>query len=273
MTSDMIEPSETQHERMLRATLHEYAPADVDADAAWAAVAPRLASSRASGLAPGVMRTETKPQGHAVLAIPGGGRKALRGRHLLLIAATVSAIALLLAGAGIGAAYWGGYFGGDKAQQIANDGLYTTIGQSQTVGDVTITIDKVYADPGNTYIGLLIRVPASTASRYSHAVLNHLDVTTAAGQGVAGLNESCEPLPHDGSAEHCLIDAGPLLPNADAAHVTLTVDIGEVWLMHPSVHDPDVRTGPWHFTFTLPFHQRSLGPGGPYAQPTPGRAL
>jgi hypothetical protein len=271
MTSDMIEPSETQHERMVRATLHEYAPADVDADAAWAAIVPRLASDRMLGLAASAMRAETKPQGHAVLAIPGGGRKAPRGRHLLLIAATVSVIALLLAGAGIGTAYWGGLFGGDKGQRIANDGLYTTIGQSQTVGDVTVTIDKVYADPGTTYIGLTIRVPASTASHYDHAILNHLDVTTAGGQGVAGLTESCEPLPRDGGAEHCLIDAGPLSPNADAAHLTLTVEIGEVWLMRPDVHDPDVRTGPWRFTFTLPFHQRSLGPGGPYAQPSPGR--
>jgi hypothetical protein len=191
----------------------------------------------------------------------------MRTQRAVLIAAALVAVILVLAGAGLGAAYWGGLFGGDKAGLIGNEQLYTTIHQSQTIGEVTVTVDKVYADPGNTYIAMLIRVPGSVAKQYNSAILNHIDVTNASGQQTTGANVICDPLPHDGSAEHCLIDWGPFQPNADGKHVTLTVDIGEVWLLRPDAHDPDVRTGPWHFTFTIPFHQRSLGPGGPYAQP------
>lgn len=29
----------------------------------------------------------------------------------------------------------------------------------------------------------------------------------------------------------------------------------------------DTLRGAWDFQFSIPFHQQSLGPGGPYAQP------
>jgi hypothetical protein len=258
MTSELFEPNETHQERLLRATLREHAPSEVDAEDAWAAIAPRFMFSQGTSAS----RSRRPRVGLTTL---------LRTPRAVLIAATLVAVVLVLAAAGFGAAYWGGLFGGPKARLIGNEQLYTTINQSQTIGEVTVTVDKVYADPGNTYISVLIRVPQSVAHRYSHAILNRFGVTNASGQDAAGANFTCDPLPQDGSAEFCLIDYGPFQPNADGTHVTLTVDIGEVWLLRPGVHDPDVRTGPWQFTFTLPFHKQSLGPGGPYAQPGPGR--
>jgi hypothetical protein len=257
MTSELSEQNETRQERLLRAALREHAPAEIDVEGAWATVAARVSVTRGARA------------GRA--GRPRSGVTALMSTQRALLIAAVMAIVLLLAGAGLGAAYWGGIFGGEKAGLIGDEQLYTTINQSQTVGDVTITIDKVYADPGNTYISIMIRVPQSVARQYNTAVLNHFGVSDASGQDSIGANLTCDPLPHDGSAEHCMIDYGPFQPNADGAHVTLTVEVGEVWLLRPNVHDPDVRSGPWRFTFTLPFHQPSLGPGGPYAQPSPGR--
>lgn len=260
MTSELIEPNQTHQEWQLRATLRAHAPAEVDAEHVWAAIAPRLTISRDIPDAPA--SRSRWPRARLTML--------LRAPRAAVIAAALIASVLVFAGAGFGAAYWGGLFGGEKAGLIGNEKLYTTINQSQTIGEVTVTADKVYADPGNTYIAVLIRMPQSVARQYNQAILNRFDVTNASGQDAMGANVMCDPLPHDGSAEHCLIDYGHFQPNADGTHVTLRVDIGEVWLLRSGVHDPDVRTGPWHFTFTLPFHQQSLGPGGPYAQPTLG---
>ena len=254
MTSQVSEQTETQQEQLLRATLHAHAPAELDAENAWTAIAQRLTFS---------VDAPVSRSSHRRARLTSLGRTP----RVVLIAAALGAVILVLAGAGLRAAYWGGLFGGDKAGLVGNAQLYTTVHQSQTIGEVTVTIEQVYADPGNTYIAMLIHVPQSVAQRYNNATLNHFDVTNASGQETTGANLICDPLPHDGSAEHCLIDSGPFPPNADGKHLTLVVDIGEVWLLRTGVHDPDVRTGPWHFTFTIPFHQRSLGSGGPYAQP------
>ncbi len=254
--TEWTEHNETPQERLVRATLREHAPTNVDVERGWATVAARLDMNVAAGTTATASATWRARRG-----------KPMRWQRVTLVAAAAMAIALILAGAGVGAAYWGGLFGSDKGKLIGDERLYTTINQSQTVGDVTVTIDKVYADPGDTYIGLTIRLPQSSARQYSNAILNHFDVTDASGQEPSGATESCEQLPHDGSGEHCLIDIGPFQPGPGVTQLTLTVEIGEVWLLRPSVHDPDVRTGPWHFTFTLPFHQQNLGPGGPYLQP------
>lgn len=272
MRNDLSVQNESQEERLLRAALRDHAPADVDSEGTWASVASRLHLARAA-------TPTAAPTSAGVPAVlfpgaqrPGTGRtgRPIRWRYVVLVAAAVVALVLALAGATLGTPYWGGIFGGDKGQLIGDERLYTAINQSQTVGDVTITIDKVYADPADTYLAVLIQVPQSVARQYNNAVLNHFDVTNASGYETSGATESCEAMPHDGSAEHCLIDTGPFDPGVGVADITLHVQIGEVWLMRPNVHDPDVRPGPWSFTFTFPFHRPSVGTGGSGgAQPRP----
>src|SRR5262245_33623343 len=90
---------ESREELALRATLQTYAGETVDADAAWEAVAPRLRASNSGGAA------------HRLRV----GRIAGVSRGVL-VAAAVVALIVALAGAGVGAAYWGGLFGDPKAR-------------------------------------------------------------------------------------------------------------------------------------------------------------
>ena len=189
----------------------------------------------------------------------------------LLVAASL-AIVVALAGAGVGAAYWGGIFGGPKAQLIGDERLYTTIGQSQTHGGVTVTVDKAYADPGNTYIAVTFTMPDSQASRYSNVIANSVGITDTDGNEAHGLNYVCEPLWHDAlfhrdGVQHCLMDLSAFQPPAGATSLNLNVEIGELWLFRTTDGQRDILTGPWSFNFSLPFYQQNLGPGGPYAQP------
>ena len=134
MRRDTVEHEESHEELALRATLHAQASEMVDTDAAWEVVAPRLATS-------GAVVSQRRKVG------PFAGVS--RG---LLVAAASLALVVALAGAGVGAAYWGGLFGGPKGKLISNQQLYTTIGQSQTIDGVTASIDLAYADPDDTYI-------------------------------------------------------------------------------------------------------------------------
>ena len=254
MRQDMAaEREESRDEMALRATLHARADEMVDTDAAWESVAPRLAMTAA------VMSQRRK-------AGPFAGVS--RG---LLVAASL-AIVVALAGAGVGAAYWGGLFGGPKAQLIGDERLYTAIGRSQTRDGLTVTIDQAYADPGNTYIAVTFTMPDSQASRYSSAIANSVTITDGAGNEARGLNYVCEPLWHDAlfhrdGVQHCLMDLSAFQPPAGSASLNLNVEIGELWLFRTTDGQRDILTGPWSFTFSLPFHQQSLGPGGPYAEP------
>jgi Domain of unknown function (DUF4179) len=246
----------SQEERALRATLRAYAAGEVDTQAGWEAVAPRLTSAGA-GSATQVRR-------------PGPLAGVSRG---VLVAAAVVALVVALAGAGVGTAYWGGLFGGPKAQLIGDERLYTTIGQSQTIGGVTVTIDKVYADPSDTYIAFNFTMPDAMAKNYTSVIANKFTITDAAGNEARGSGYVCEPLWHDqifyhDGVERCLMDLGPFQPAAEATTLTLKVEIGELWLFRAADHERDFLTGPWRFSFSLPFHQQSLGPGGPYAEPT-----
>jgi Domain of unknown function (DUF4179) len=254
MRQDMAaEREESQDEMALRATLHMHASEIIHSDKAWESVAPRLAASgavvsqrRKAGLFAGVSRG-------------------------LLVAASL-AIVVALAGAGVGAAYWGGLFGGPKAQLIGDERLYTTIGQSQSHDGLTVTIDQAYADPGNTYIAVTFTMPDSQASHYSNVIANSVTITDGAGNEARGLNYVCEPLWHDAlfhrdGVQHCLMDLSAFQPPAGTAPLNLNVEIGELWLFRTADHQRDILTGPWSFTFSLPFHQQNLGPGGPYAEP------
>jgi hypothetical protein len=250
---------ETREEQSLRATLHAHAAEVVDTQAGWEVVAPRLAQ--------GARRARLRVVGRG-----SGGKRRMGWRQAALIAAAVAIVAGLVAAAA-STPFWGGLFGGPKAQLIGDERLYTTIGQSQTHGGVTVTIDKVYADPGNTYISFTASMPDAMAKHYTRVIANHVTITDAAGNEARGLNSTCDPLSHDALFHHdgvepCLMDVSPFQPPAGATTLTLNVEIGELWLFRTADgHQRDILTGPWRFTFSLPFHQQSLGPGGPYAQP------
>ncbi len=253
MRSDTVERDQSREERALRATLLAHASDTVDTGAAWHAVAPRLAATVA-------VVSQRRPAGQFWGLSRG-----------LLVAASL-ALVVALAGAGVGAAYWGGIFGGPKAQLIGDEQLYMRIGQSQTHGGVTVSIDDAYADPGNTYIAVTFTIPDSQASRYGNVVANSVTITDGAGTEAGGLNYVCEPLWHDwifhhDAIQHCLMDVASSKPPARATSLALNVEIGEVWLVRAADGQPDIITGPWSFAFSLPFHKQSLGPGGPYAQP------
>lgn len=265
MTSELTENNDTEQEQLLRGVLRDHAPGNIDVVTAWETTVPRLMFAQVPSEA-----RQSHSRARARLVMPGM-KRLLHGPRMLVLAATAIIVVLLLAGAAFGTAYWGGLFGGDKAKLIGDERLYTTINQSQTVSGITITIDKVYADPGNTYIAMTIRLPRSMAGTYKHAYVDHIAITNVNGQHPSGLNEVSDPLSDDGTVAYSLFDTAPLPPNPDASHLTLTFDIGQVLLDRPGQANLDVRSGPWHFTFTVPYHQQNLGPGGPYAQPAPSQ--
>jgi Domain of unknown function (DUF4179) len=253
--SEQMSQQTSQEEHALRATLRAYAAGEVDTQVGWEAVAPRLTLAGAGNTARGWRR--------------GPLAGVSRG---VLVAAAVVALVVALAGAGVGAAYWGGLFGGPKAQLIGDKQLYTEIGQRQAIDGVTVSIDQAYADPGNIYLAISFVMPHDLGSQYSQVIVNRVTIAGDAGNEVQGLIMTCEPFWHDlifhrDSVQHCMMNAGPLQPTTGTTTLNLSVEIGEVWLFRTADHERDILTGPWHFTFSLPFHQQSLGPGGPYAEP------
>jgi hypothetical protein len=258
---DLPQAQNLEEEQALRASFARHAPTMVDTVSAWSTVRAQLP-------------LDTQATDEVIAVVPRPPRLAPRHPRLraALMAAGIAAVLIALMGAGVGAAYWGGLFGGPKAQLIGNADLYTAIGQSKTIDGVTITVDQAYADPGNTYIAVTARVSDTLAQRYGYVILNHVSVSEASGSESNGLNVICEPLGRtslfDGaSIEHCMLDAGALHPSAGLSPLSVKVEVGEVWLLAKGSAQRDIRTGPWTFQFKLPWHQQSLGTGGPYAQP------
>jgi hypothetical protein len=252
--------SKLDEEQALRAALAAHAPIELPIADAWVAVRSRLALSAAPA-AGGQASAPVAPQ-------PRARWSPLRAA---LLASGVAAVLIALMGAGVAAAYWGGLFGGAKAQLIGNANFYTTIGQSRTVDGVTLSVDQAYADPGNTYIAITVRTSPVVAERYGHVILNHITVRDGDGEAT-GLNISCEAMGRadllkGGGIEHCMLDAGALPAPAGVGPVNVTIEVGEVWLFVKDGGQRTIYQGPWTYQFTLPWHAQSLGPGGPYAQP------
>ncbi|HEV2238714.1 MAG TPA: DUF4179 domain-containing protein [Ktedonobacterales bacterium] len=252
---------ELEDERALRAALAAHAPADVPTADAWITVRSHLAL----GAVPAHEATRLTRLGRR----PRARRSPLRAA---LLASGVAALLVALMGAGYAAAYWGGIFGGPKAQLIGDANLYATIGQSRTIDGVTLSVDQAYADPGNTYIAVTVRLTPALADRYGLVILNHIAIRDAGGRETDGLNMSCKQMARadlfkGGGIEHCMLDAGALPAPAGAGPVNVTVEVGEVWLFAKGGGQRVVEQGPWTYQFALPWHAQSLGPGGPYAQP------
>jgi len=254
-TSEQMSQQTSQEEHALRAALRAYAAGEVDTQAGWEAVAPRLTSAGVGSA------TQVRRRG------PLAGVS--RG---VLVAAAVVALVVALAGAGVGAAYWGGIFSGPKTQLLIDEQLFTTIGQRQTVDGVTVDIDKAYADLGSTTIILTITAPYNRGGRYSNVIANHITITDDAGNEGLFPGYACESFKHDSlfhhdSVERCLIDTSPFQPPAGTTALTLHVEIGELWLFRATDHEREILTGPWRFAFSLPFHHQNLGPAAPVLEP------
>jgi hypothetical protein len=262
MPEEMLpQRSEPEDEPALRAALAAHAPVVVPVDDAWLTVKPRLMLDATS------MRED---QALEMAPTRQSARRPWWRRAALT--AGIAAILVALMGAGVGAAYWGGLLGGPKARLIGDASLYTTIGQSQTIGGVTLSVDQAYADPGNTYIAVTFRVTEPLAERYGTVILNHVTIRDASGREANGLNVMCEgmgraDLLQGGGIEHCMLDSGPLPAPAGTGPLAVTVEVGEVWLLAKQSGQRTVLSGPWSYQFALPWHQQSLGPGGPYTQP------
>jgi hypothetical protein len=249
MTSTFpLPPTDPVDEDALRETLRRHAPVLVHAEAAWAAVSPRLAAPH---------------------------RAAVHSRHAWLSRlrrpriAVALAFAVLLTGAGAAGGHylWGWPFGSSKAWVIGDGNLYSQIDQTQTVAGVTITMIEGYADPGNTYLAYSIQMSPALRQRYTSVIIATADVTDRLGDEPQGANTLCQAAPADGGPQYCLMDMTAFAPPPDATQLALTVDVSAIYAFDATHARTDTLTGPWRFAFILPWHARSLGPGGPYAQP------
>jgi hypothetical protein len=178
--------------------------------------------------------------------------------------AAFTAIALL--GAGIATFQWAGPFIGQKLQEIGQQRLYSAVNQSQDDSGVTIFVDKAYADLGNVYIAFRVQPDTPMAGSFTPG---EFDLVAQSGQldmEHGGANIQCAARTDSSTAQVCVLDTAPFKPDAGGKTLTLTFDVYKLYHTTSSGGTQTI-TGSWDFTFTIPFHTRSLGPGGPYAQP------
>ncbi len=257
-TSALHNTNETAEEALLGATLHDHAPAIVDIDRRWTAVAERLSSR--NQYTHGVKSSRFQ-------LLHNGQHNSRQWRIIGL--AAIAVFSTLLMGAGIvGYYFWGGPFGDPGIKQIGDQHLYQDIQQQQQSNQVTITVTKAYADTGRTLIAYDLQLPASVAQHYNNIVIGSFSVKDQQGEELTATNTQCTGLIHDGSPMHCLITLLPFHPKASVTQLTVTVDIMNVYLIQANNPGTEIRTGAWHFRFVLVFHRYNLGTSGPDAQPT-----
>jgi hypothetical protein len=245
---------------LLRATLREHAPEAVEVETAWAAVSAQLAQIRqelpAVSDAPD-LRTR-----------PSDARRQLWRGALPKVAAML-VVAVLLMGAGYGGGHylWGWPFGGQKLQLIGNQHLYTTIGQRQTENGITITVDKAYADADDTFIAFQVDMSSQVTKHYDRIIVASYDLHDQYADSPQTASTQCTP-PSNGT-QACLMDVAPFHLSGGASELTITFDITKLYLLKDGESTTTELTGHWQFQFTLPYHQKSLGPGGSTSQPSP----
>jgi hypothetical protein len=249
---------EVADEALLRATLAECAPATVDAEAAWVAVSSRITATAQN-------ESSAKRRGFRLLRT-GAAPRADSRRPFPKVAA-VLAVAVLLMGAGFAGAHFFQWSG--KAQTVDREHLFTVVNQRQSEQGVTIMVNRAYADPGNTYLDYTIQLSSDLVGRYDHTVVASYDLTdgSADGSEAGAGNTQCGTISDSGQID-CLLDASPFHEGASVTQITITYTITRLYLQHSGNSDTTELSGHWSFQFTIPFHQPSLGPGGPYAQPS-----
>jgi hypothetical protein len=247
---------EEQEEATLRATLSERANLEVDSASDWRAITPRLRfeTSERSGHLPRRRRAFGRISGAWRDAWPRTWAGA--GLAALTLVALVSA--------GFAAFEWAGPFVGQKLGLIGEQRLYTDVNESRDDAGVTIFVDKAYADPGNVYIAFRMRPDQPVAGSFSPG---SFDLTSQSDRGSnGGANIECQGRSDPSAAQVCVLDSSPLQPDAGGKMVTITLDIHTIYRIPSSGHSQTIP-GDWNFVFTIPFHTRNFGPGGPYAQP------
>ena len=177
-----------------------------------------------------------------------------------MLAATCAA----LMGLGFATFEWAGPFVGQKLGLIGEQRLYTTINQARDDAGVTITVDKAYTDAGNTYIAFRIQPDQALAGSFA---LGAFSLTDQYGEEPGGGNIQCAARTDATAPMICVLDSPPFHPPSDATSLTMSLDIQALY--HTTSQGSSQRIeGSWRFGFTVPFHTKNLGPGGPYAQPT-----
>jgi len=254
-------------EPLVRGVLAEHAPTGVDTDAAWTAMAPRLAFTPAPIAAFPAMVGDA-PVTRRRAAIP----RARRWRFALVAVAAALVAGVVLTAAG----YFGwagpfsfGPFSNHEIRQIGESHLYTRIGQTQDSAGVALTLDSAYADSGTTYIAYHVLPTSGATSSYNNFIPDAYSLTDQYGEEpTTGSTTECDPY-QGGQPQYCLLNDGPFHPPAGVTQLTLTLSIPELLLGRSGANGGTTMLhGSWQFTFTLPFHQRSLGATNPGAQPT-----
>jgi hypothetical protein len=254
MRRDMAtEREDSRDELALRATLHARAGAMVDTDAAWATVAPRLATS-------GVVVSRQRRTG-APVGWVGRPRRAL-------VAAIMAAALLASLGSVVGFAYSRGCFWGgspflcSNLLQPTSTNYFDKVNQSQEQHGVTVMITSAYADRGATLIGYRATMTPELAAQWVGAYPAAMTVTTDSGELVGALGEKttsaalrglCDDPARNQGATVCYFHFGPLHLGDTASSISLSVEITLIDL-HNGPSDT-LLAGSWRFHFTLPFHQ------------------
>jgi hypothetical protein len=253
MRRDTAEREESRDELAVRATLHAHANEMVDTDAAWEAVAPRLAASGT------VVNRQWR----------GGASVILTRRPRRALVAAITAFALLASlGAVAGFAYsqgcfWGGSpFVCSNLLQPSGTNYFDKVDQTQELHGVTVTITSAYADRGATLIGYRATMTPELAAQWAGAYPAVMIVRSDSGErvGAAGDKTSsaapgglCDDPARNQGATVCYFHFRPLHPGDTASSISLSVEISQI-----DLHNGPIDTllaGSWRFHFTLPFHQ------------------
>lgn len=259
LPNDTDERSPVANEALVRATLVERAGFDVESEQDWRLVASRLtfASSPAhavsgqAGKAPAIW-------------IQGAFQRVRPKTWVGTAMLAMTCVALM--GIGFATFEWAGPFVGQKLGLIGEQRLYTVINQSRDNAGVTIKVDKAYADAGNVYIAFRIQPDQAHAGSYTLATFGLSDQY---GEEGGGGNIQCAARADASAPQVCVLDGAPFHPPSGATSLTLTLDVQALYYNQPSSSGSQRIEGSWRFVFTVPFHTKNLGPGGPYAQPSP----
>ena len=251
--------SPSAEEALLRATLAERAEFDVESERDWGMVAPHLRFETAPAREASIHARKT-PVSWVYSAFPRLWPRSW------LSAAMLAATCVALMGIGFATFEWAGPFVGQKLGLIGEQRLYTAINQARDDAGVTIVVDKAYADPGNVYIAFRIQPDHAVAGSFSLATFS---LTDQYGEEGGSGNIQCAERTDSIASQVCVFDSSPFHPPSRASSLTLTLDVQALYRVS-SNGDSQRIEGSWRFVFAVPFHTKSLGPGGPYAEPTQG---
>lgn len=243
-------------ETLLRVTLHEHAPQEVDLEQSWAVVSRQMAS------------LDGKPQPGMSLRLltPGNSRRLPRRTSWPLVA--VAALVLALLGAGL-AGPLSSWFGGRTSTPFA----YAAINESVQISNgITLTATKGYVDPKHLVLYYDVRVSSDLSGKYAVAFA-FVEKSTIQDKTVESVCETQANNP----VFHCAI----VFPSdGDIAGETFTVTwhISEMRLMsrylllptHPTTvistrmktpaPTPTFIPGDWTLRFSLPFRHEVQDP-------------